>query len=305
MKRISLKLISAFIVCFCLFSCNGDNENVEPLYNTVPEIAKCSKGEVSEQEKAKVLKYVNGIRKMYNLPQLEYNKTHDVKAQCVSLTIAAKGELSPVTKDDNCWLDDVQKGWDGGAVSFWGSSDSKWTSSEYHIDDCMLEKGSETVHRRRDILNPFLTHIAFGRVIGTPKKGGYKYVSAAALYVADSKDADLSESGAPEFIAFPHGVFPSKYYDPEMYLNFSVFYDKTNRANNRTIDFSNATVEVFSGTQELTVTDLTHDNNNHGLLNNIQWKIAGLAKNVTYNVNISNVNVAGVNEDYEYSFSFR
>ncbi|MDR0559900.1 MAG: hypothetical protein LBG92_06990 [Prevotellaceae bacterium] len=311
MKRISLKLVLPSIVFYCMFSCTGvNNDRIEPLYNLVPDIMLCKKGEISEQEKTKVVKHVNSIRKMYNLPDVTYStsKDKDAIAQSAALVIASKGELSPVTSDDNCYSDEAHQGWIASAVSFWGSANSKWTTSEYHIDDCLIDNSSEmaTVYRRRGILDPFLQTISFGRVIGSPKRGNYKYVSAAALLVKGFIDADLTETAIPEYIAFPEGNLNVKYLNSDMFMSFSVLCDKTSKIGNKEVDFSNATVEVSSGSIEFKVSSISYDNDNFGLPNNLQWKIeGGLVKNITYTVKISNVNVVGDIRDYIYSFSFR
>ena len=301
----TIKRIFISAVCIGILSCTNNNDaKVEPLYNVVPDIRSCTDGEVSQQEKNKVLNYVNKIRAAYGLPPVEYDKSRDVVTQRAALIGAAKADISePPADADECFSSNGNVGWASSILSLWGSSSSKWTSSEVHVNDFLVEKDRTELNRRRAILNPFLSKISFGRVIGTPRKGDYQYVSVAALYVKFD-DADISEQSLPEVVAFPKGVCEAKFFDPNMYLSFSVLSNKIARANNLA-DFSNATVEVLAGAQDITVTDILHDNLSEGLPNNLQWKVEGLNKGVTYTVRVTNVLVNSESKDYEYTFSFK
>ncbi|WP_375251305.1 hypothetical protein, partial [Sphingomonas sp.] len=69
-----------------------------------------------------------------------------------------------------------------------------------------------------------------------------------------------------------------------------------------TVDFSRATIAVKAGTQTLTVSNVTYDNDGYGLPNNLQFAVAGLQNNVQYDVTITNVIVRGAAQSYSYSF---
>ncbi|MDR2424897.1 MAG: CAP domain-containing protein [Prevotellaceae bacterium] len=300
MRRVAISAI-----CACACACTNHSEDkVEPLYNIVPDIRSCSAGEVSQEEKNKVLVYVNKLREAYGLPAVEYDKSRDAITQKAALLGASKATVDETpSSDDECYVPDASAGWGASVLSLWGSASSKWTTSDVHINDFLMEKGRSDLKRRRALLNPFLSKISFGRVIGTPRRGDYQYVSVAALHVK-SDDADLSEKNIPEIVAFPRGVCEAKFLDLHLVLNFSVVSNKLARANN-TADFSNATVEVLAGSQPATVSDVEYDNLPEGLPNNLQWKVNGLNKGITYTVRITNVVIDDESKDYEYTFSFK
>jgi hypothetical protein len=280
----------------------------DPLYENVPNIAGCTAGSLSETEKQKVLTYINSLRATHNLPIVVYDEGKGLLAQKAALIGAANADVSSsVTEADLCYAADAAMECINGNRSLWGSATSKWPSSEIHVNDWMTELNSANINCRRRILDPFLKSVTFGRVIGTPKKGDYKYVSSAML-ICGYGNVNLEENQAP-YVAYPCGIYSAKLFDPNSFLSFSVLRDIYNKSNNgaSTVDFSAATVEVSSGSQLLDIVEgsLSYDYGNHGLPNSLQWKTSGLAKNVSYTVKIHNVTVAGEITNYEYTFSFR
>jgi hypothetical protein len=307
----TVTLFTLLIWCSLILSCTNESPvtKVDPLYETVPDIASCAPGSLSETEKQKVLNYVNTVRATFNLPAVQYDDKKDRLAQEAALIGAANASIAEaITDADFCYLRNAALEYQNGNRSLWGSATSKWPISEIHVNDWMAELNSENVNYRRRLLDPFLKSITFGRVIGTPKKGEYKYVSSAIL-ITGYGNTDLSESKL-EYVAHPHGNCSAKLFDPNSFLNFSVFYDKQNKSNNgaTSVDFADATVEVSVGSQqslEIVGDSFTYDYNSYGLPNNMRWKVQGLTSNVTYTVKISGIKVAGESKDYEYTFSFR
>jgi hypothetical protein len=322
-----LKLFPVFIVySMFLISCNDESPvAVDPLYdNNVPKIKSCEEGSLSETEKLKVSTYINSIRTTHNLPVVMYYEGTDkeVQQQIVqeaALIVAANASISEniAESDTECYPklynnnDDkhrkaVVSAYRNGNRSLWGSESSKWPSSEVHINDWLTELNSGNINNRRRLLDPFLKSVIFGRVIGTPKKGEFKYVSSAVLLTTGDNE-NLSEFEG-EYIAYPKGNYSAKLFDSISFLSFSIIYDKSSKLNNGAsfIDFSEATVEVSAGTQKLEIDSLTFDYNNIGLPNNLQWKVQGLTKNVSYTVKISNVRVGEeYPKNYDYTFSFK
>jgi uncharacterized protein YkwD len=299
------RLIPALAACLLLLDCTDETIAPDPLYENVPDIASCKPGSLSEAEKEKVLKYINSVRAIHNLPDVTYDSRKDRIAQEAALIGAANaGITEAITDVDLCYSEDAALECRRGNRSFWGSENSKWPSSEIHINDWMTELNSENINSRRRILDPFLKEITFGRIIGSPKKVGIKYVSSAILMTADGAKLDDSEIS---YIAYPQGNYGTKLFDPNSTLSFSVLHDKTGKSSNRAVDFSETTVEVSIGSQVLSIVEgsLSYDNNDYGLPNNLQWKIAGLEKNVTYTVKIQGVKIAKETMNYGYAFSFR
>jgi hypothetical protein len=302
------KLIPAFAVCLLLLSCTNEaTVTPVPLYENVPNIATCVVGSLSRIEKQKVLDYINSVRMAHNLPIVTYDSLKDRIAQEAAMIGAANADISgTIVVSDFCYSESAALECGRGNRSLWVNIDSNWPSSEIHINDWMTELNSGNINSRRRILNPFLKEITFGRVIGTPRKGDFKYVSSAMLITTEG--ADLTDSEI-SYIAYPQGNYNAKLFDPNLILSFSVLHDKSVKANNGAsgVDFSGAEVEVSVGSQIVNIVEGSRvsDNNNYGLPNNLQWQIVGLAKNVAYTVKIHDVKVGTENKDYEYSFSFR
>ncbi|MDR2382895.1 MAG: CAP domain-containing protein [Prevotellaceae bacterium] len=304
-----MKLFPVFIVCsMFLVSCDDEMPvAIDPLYYDVPNIANCKPGSLSKEEKLKVLTYINSVRKTHNLPAVVYDSTssREKLAQEAALIGAANASISgDIAKTDECYSANAASECSKANRSLWGNVSSKWPSSEIHINDWLTELNSGNINNRRRLLDPFLESVTFGRVIGSPKKGEFKYVSSAVL-LTGYKNVDLSDF-QEEYIACPKGAYNAKLFDPQSFLSFSVLYDKSVKSNNgdSSIDFSKTTVEVSAGTQILDIVEGTYDYNNVGLPNSIQWKVQGLAKNISYTVKINNVKVGGETKNYEYTFSF-
>jgi hypothetical protein len=286
-----------------LSSCSDDALNkIEPLYDHVPDIARCIEGSLSAQEKQKIIKHINGLRVAHNLPALAFHDAEAAKAQKIALFIAANSITNVVPQSsDYCYKDEVSAAWTTSSRTFLGSNNNNWTTSDVHITAWMTD--STNLSARRRILDPFLKEVAFGRVIGSPKKGDFKYVSAAAMTVGS--DVAPTDYKGEDFVAFPHGTCEAKYFSPDMTLSFSVFDDKNSKSNNRHVDFSEAQIEITDGSHNAEIIDARYDNNAYGLPNNLQWKIAGIARNVTYSVKITNVRVSGQDKTYEYTIVIR
>jgi hypothetical protein len=306
-----LKLFPVFILCSFLLSCTNETplDTADPLYEIVPNIANCTVGSLSEIEKQKVLTYINSVRTMHNLPIVEYDSKKDRLAQEAALIGAANADISSaIVEADFCYSANAAAECVNGNRSLLGSANSKWTTSEIHVNDWMTELNSTNINCRRRILDPFLKYITFGRIIGTPKRGDFKYISSAMLLVGYGNVEGLSESNI-SYIAYPQDTYNAKLFDPDSFLSFSVLYNKNVKLDNGalSVDFSEAIVEVSMGSQVLNIVEgsLSYDNNNYGLPNNLQWKVQGLTKNITYTVKITGVKVAGDTKDYEYTFSFR
>jgi hypothetical protein len=301
-----LKLFPVFIVC-SMFLVSCDDEALvasDPLYAVVPNIAGCTQGSLYVAEKLKVLAHINSLRATHGLPAVVYDSTTTKEglAQKAALIGAANATISgSIAQGDECYTKDAASECRYANRSLWLSATSKWPSSEFHINDWLTElnSGDNSINNRRRLLSPLLKSVTFGRVIGTPKKGESKYVSSAVLLTTYGNAAP-SEFQA-EFIAYPQGNYDAKLFDPNSFLSFSVYAVAVS------VDLSEATVAVSAGTQQLNIVEdsFSYDYNNVGLSNNLQWKVQGLAKNVSYTVKIDGVKVGGELKNYEYTFSFK
>jgi hypothetical protein len=305
-----LKLSPVFFLCSIFLSCTSEPlpATGDPLFDIVPSITNCTAGSLSEIEKQKVLTYINSVRTIHGLPAVEYDTKKNKLAQDAALIGAANASISGnIVESDLCYSANAATECINGNRSLWGAATSKWPSSEIHVNDWMTELNSDNINCRRRILDPFLKYVTFGRVIGTPKKGEYKYVSSATL-LTGYDNVDLSESQI-SYIAYPQGNYSAKLFDPNSFLSFSVLCNKSDKSKNDAslINFSETTVEVSVGAQKMDIVEnsIIYDHNSYGLPNNLQWKVQGLTKNVSYTVKIQDVVVATDTLDYEYTFSFK
>ena len=248
-----------------------------------------------------MLALVNAIRAQHALPPVTYSDVDDQDVQAASLMMAVNRELSHAPPTSwTCYTS-------GGAaaagtsnlVGGWGTG-LPWSSQDDLLAEWLTERNSESIGHRRWILDPFLGQISYGRVA---YQQGNDRADGATLKVFGFSDGTATPAAAdlPAFVAYPYGTYPARYFGTGDILSFSIVADPTSRFGNGTVPFDQATISVTSSDGPLTVTDVSYDNQGYGLPNNIEWKVTGLALNVTYTVKISGV--AGAPEsDYQYSF---
>jgi hypothetical protein len=307
----NLKLLPVFIAC-SLFMCPllescSKGDYVDPLYDIVPNIYNYMPGSLSGIEQQKVLGYINSVRTTHNLPVVENDTLKNRHAQEMALYGVAKIDASDELDETSTNFPlNAAREYQNSINSLWLSATSMWPTSDVHIDDWLTELNSENINCRRRILDPFLKTVIFGRVIGTLKNNEFKYVSSAVL-MTDTAKTNLTKYDI-SYIAYPQGIYSAKCFNPNSFLSFSVLYDKVVKSNNNdsNVDFSEAKVEVFAESEVMEIVEgsLSYDYNEYGLPNNLQWKVHGLTRNVTYTVKISGVKVTENVINYEYTFSF-
>jgi hypothetical protein len=107
------------------------------------------------------------------------------------------------------------------------------------------------------------------------------------------------------FIAYPHGDYPSIWYQHGWYMSFSVLANLSSALANdsRAISYAFAEVSVTDANgSSLAVTNKRADYTSFGLPNVLQWQVAGTQNNQTYQVRISGVVVNGAPRVYTYPF---
>nr|WP_269141211.1 CAP domain-containing protein [Sphingomonas sp. IC-56] len=278
--------------------------SVAQLYTVQPNIAACQPGQLKPEVGARVLATLNDIRARHGLPPVSYASAEEAAEMQSSLMMAANGQLSHTPPAS--WLcytnlgataagnSNIYLGY-GGGLRYSQDADIMigWLTD---VDNLI----ANNIGHRRWLLYPFLSSVAYGRVAGP-------YVTNARADGASIKVINSTQNTAgplPDFVAYPYQDYPARYYANGALLSFEVIADKNrNFGSNAQVSYANATVSVQQrdgGT--LAVSNIAYDNDGYGLPNNLQWNVAGLAPNVTYDVTIGNVSVAGTPRNYSYYF---
>lgn len=275
-------------------------------YSVQPDVANCKAGTLGANVRAEALAVINTIRALHKLPAVTYSDADQAEAMESALMMAANGQLSHTPPTSwKCYSASGAAG--AGSSNLYGAVPSPFlslTPTDTIFAGWMTEVRNivaDNVGHRRWILSPFLTSIAYGRVAGSD---GVNRTDATSLKVFGQASAPAVDAAAlPSFVAYPQGDYPARYFDMSALLSFSAIIDPTRAGNNSAVDYAAATIRVTGADgAAMTVSGISFDNLGYGVPNNIQWKVAGLGRNVTYSVTIDNVRVRGVARSYGYTF---
>lgn len=275
-------------------------------YSVQPDVANCKAGTLGANVRAEALATINTIRALHKLPAVSYSDADQAEAMESALMMAANGQLSHTPPTSwKCYSASGSAG--AGSSNLYGSVPSPYlslTPTDTIFAGWMTEIRNivaDNVGHRRWILSPFLTSIAYGRVAGS--NGGNR-TDATSLKVFGQTNAPAVNAAAlPAYVAYPQGDYPARYFDTAALLSFSAIIDPNRSGNNSVVDYAAATVRVVAQNgADLSVSAISFDTLGYGVPNNIQWKVAGLARNVSYTVTIDNVRVRGVARSYSYGF---
>ena len=276
--------------------------NVAGYYDVQPDVASCRAGTIKQAVKDEFLARLNEIRARHSLAPVTYSTAEDVQEQESSLMMAIAKTLSHTPPTS--WQCYTPAGATGAGASNliggWGTG-LGFDSEDSLLAGWLREGGSPQLGHRRWILHPFLGKTSYGRVSVVLPNG--RRATTASMRVFSFAGGVPNSASVPPYVAFPQGDYPIRYFAPTDYLSFSVVPSGTNNGADRNVDFGAATVTVrnAAGTN-LTVTDVTRDNDGYGIANNIQWRVTGLASNTSYTVTIAGVRNA---PQASYSYSFR
>ena len=271
-------------------------------------INSCQAGVLAQKYKTEALNTLNDIRALHGLKPVAYDYTRDDEVMQAALITAAR---LPNTLDhypaktETCY---TEAGYNGSRTSNiglrWSQSPIVWNNNLSDIQNVVIsaltEQHSTSIGHRRWLLSPFLTKVAVGAVLNSSNP--FKEGSAMkVIYPSDSVTATTNTTG---LIAYPYHDYPAKYFEKNVPLSMSIFYDQKAQYNNNNVDYSQATVQVTerSSSALQTITNVAFDNNGTGLPNSIQFKFDALSFNTTYDVKVNNVKVKGVATNYNYWF---
>lgn len=278
--------------------------SVAQLYAAAPNIAACQTGQLKPAVGARVLAVLNDIRARHGLPAVTYAPADEAASMQSALMMAANGQLSHTPPAD--W-----KCYTGAGATAAGQSNIYlgYGSGLRYSQDADIMIGfltdvdnlvANNIGHRRWLLYPFLSSVAYGRVAGAEATRGR--ADGASIKVINT--TQNTAGPLPDFVAYPYQDYPARYFANGALLSFSVIADKTrNFGANAQVRFANASITVRPRDgAALTIGNIAYDNDGYGLSNNLQWSVAGLAANTTYDVTIGNVVVAGVPKTYSYYF---
>lgn len=305
MKRFITGLLFSFLLSISLVPISY--AGYTQFYATQPDVSNCKEGDVTQKEKDNILKYVNQIRAVHGLKSVTYNSAYDLKAAKSALLSAANEQLNHTPPQSwSCWSQD---GYDGSMHSNlfikWASPSMTITCEE-SIVGWMNDEDVESCGHRRWLIDPFLKFIAFGRADASSKNAGMN-VSGMSIYVISDEKQNLSDWNN-DFVSYPYQNYPADLYytdgDNHWYLSFTAIFDKVNYWNNKDVDFSSASIEIQTeSNQAVQAVDINIDNDGYGVPNCIKWNPASkLVKETKYLVTIKNVKYHGTSKDFSYWF---
>ncbi|MCW2351379.1 CAP domain-containing protein [Sphingobium sp. B12D2B] len=272
------------------------------LYDTQPNVASCNTGVLKTSVRMDMLAKVNAVRALHGLPAVVYAASANQGVDDSSLMMAANRTLDhnpPPT-----WTCYTTAGRDaagsGNLIGGWGSL--PWRTEDDLLAGWMTERNSASIGHRRWILNPFLGQIAYGRSVYQLSSGERADGATMKVFGFSTSVAAPAPSSLPDFIAYPQGNYPQRYFGASDILSFTVLANKTGAYGaNGNVGFSGAIITVSSGGTSLPVTNVKYDNDGYGVPNNIEWRVTGLQANTTYTVKI--VGITGAPQSgYEYTF---
>lgn len=274
------------------------------LYRVPPAIAECRAGELQPLQRRQLLALINDIRRLHGLAAVGYDEAAEAEATQAALIIAANGRLSHApTPAWRCYSAAGAKGARSSLI--YGGVSSPYLAFA-GIDEIVVDWLTDTnnasaggLGHRRWLLDPFLQRVAFGMVAGRDGNGvssgaALRFIPAAAGVAARSRD---------DFIAWPIGDYPRRYYAADALLSFTALLDRNRKFANRDVDYADAQVQVSErGGPPLAVRGLSADHEGFGVPNSLQFRVPALRPGAIYDVSIRDVRVGGQRRDYRYWF---
>ncbi|MBN6065119.1 CAP domain-containing protein [Aggregatibacter actinomycetemcomitans] len=277
-------------------------------YESFPEVDNCYAGNVTSEQKRRVLKELNAIRRVHGLEEVAYDATKDRATAASALISAANNRLDHYPNNRmKCYS---QAGYEGSSRSNLQLSNSNLVfiredAAERTVDELIIDDNVYSLGHRLWFLDPFLGNISYGRATKVDRN---KYVTdAASIYVGNERSNILNTKA--NYVAYPYQNYKANWFLHDWFHSFSVIVDKNEKTFNRTsVDYAKAEIRVSSADgRAMKVTDISYTVPNArqgyvGLGNVIQWRVSGTRNNERYSVRIKNVLVNGVAKDYEYWF---
>ena len=208
-----------------------------------------------------------------------------------------------------CYTQEAYDGCSSSNIHIEGANyDLSFVDSAKIVDAFLTEEFETapiTLGHRRWILDPWLSHISFGRADYADGSGNF--ILGSALKVINEDDPqDISEMDA-DFVAYPFENYPAELYNDNVMMSFTVIKNKTNKfANKLNINLASATISITDPNHKtIQVKDIDFDTDGYGVPNNLRWYAEGIKQNTKYEVAISNIMVDNVSTLYQYWFELK
>ncbi len=309
MKKLSILAILTFLMPFIALTTDNTFQNLNSIYDALPDIVNCKPGTLKQSEIDRVLERVNYIRSLHKLKPVTYEYSGQQMSMEGCLNMIASGSIGHVDDPSSkCYTPGAGQARLKSNLHFQMSSNPTTVISEdiiigWLIDDHNADQAQEyKVGHRRAIINPFLTRFSFGRADAKPQGSQWYYTGSNFLY-QDFTNGSIADTDL-EYIAYPYEYYPPSYFNKSFYLSFNVIASKTNLWQNQNVDYSGTIVTMTNESGAIvSVHSVKNDNEGWGSFpNNISWKADGLANEVRYNIEIKNVKVNGQSKNYSYWF---
>lgn len=306
---------TALLVSLALLGCDelspadegtSGAEDEIALYSTPPDVGACAAGELTPEYQERIVRRVNQIRLLHELPPVAISQSQGPAAQAAALLAVANAELSHSPSPSAfCYSPEAAEASSESLLFLSaGNQVGNVRDPDRFLGDWLRDAEVASLGHRRWLLDPFVAEVAFGFVQGEPKVDfPYSPVVGAALHVVDDRDVDLSWWPS-DFVAYPFGLYPAGFVDRDWLFSFSVVADKSQRLGSVSkVSFSAATVEVTTESDiALGVSGVSASYDLIGLPNVLTWRTDGVVNGERYTVHVGGVTVDGTVRDFEYEF---
>ena len=220
-------------------------------YDYFPDVENCYAGSVTSDQKRRVLKELNAIRRAHGLEEVKYDASKDRATAASALISVANGKLDHYPNSRmKCYS---QEGYNGSSQSnLHLSQDSlifvRDDFAEQVIDRLVIDDNVYSLGHRLWFLDPFLGDISYGR--STKIDRNKRVLDAATIYIGNQRKSAVNTKA--DYVAYPYKNYKANW--------FSVIVDKNESYFNRTlVDFSRAEIKVSSADgRTLKVSEVTY-----------------------------------------------
>ena len=293
----------------------SNNGAFECVYTTMPDVTACVPGVLSEHWQDLAVRVVNDVRAYAELPPIQSaGAEHSVLAKCalisaanldVSLSPSMTASCYTSSGADTCARSNISLYQYGLDTDYLQLVPSTLFSPEDIVRSWIIDDGEPSLGHRRALLNPFLSETALGMAHHARLKNGLVHVDQAVALLVQPRTDDIPlRADAPQFVAWPKGKTPLRWFPLDARLSLSVIHDRQASVNNAAVSFKDATIRITDATgHQLPATDITEDYNYYGVPNQVAWSVPGLAPNIQYEVDIDGVIVLATTRSYTYTFT--
>jgi len=282
--------------------------SLNSIYEKLPNIKKRYPGKLKPTERKVALKLFNIIRKLHYLKPVFYSSFYDSETEDASLLMVANNLMSHhPPRSVYFWSQKAARGSSTGNL-FKGTFYDKTYSTPFYISGWVIDPGVFSLGHRRWMLDPFLKFISYSRVDGKPLsylRNNLK-VSAATIKVIGCKEENFYTGEKLDYVAYPYLEYPSRLFDQNWFLSFSILFDKSFRwgNNKKNINYSRVQISVIEKEtgKKMRVHSIVKKYNYYAIPNSLQWKVAGLEKNKSYKVFLKGILVNKKLKSYHYYF---